>query len=210
MADLGRIVATRKSGQEPITYRGEPIGPKLADFWGWSRSDLVENIARGVFAEFLVATALGVSVDGARDGCAAFDLVAPDGTKVEVKSSAYLQSWHQDAMSKISFSTKSSHAYDADTNTVADEKKRQADVYVFCLLAHTDKATVDPLCLDQWRFYVLPTLELDGRTRSQYSITLKSLEEMTHAIQYEGLKEAVLRAAPQMKDRNSPLPLEGR
>lgn len=48
MADLGRIVATRKSGQEPITYRGAPIGPKLADFWGWSRSDLVENIARGI------------------------------------------------------------------------------------------------------------------------------------------------------------------
>lgn len=194
MTDLGRIVATRKSGREPITYNGEPIGPTLADFWGWSRSDLVENIARGVFAEFLVATALGVSVDGARDGWAAFDLTAPDGTKIEVKSSAYLQSWHQSAMSKVSFSTRLSHAYDPETNTIADERRRQADVYVFCLLAHTDKSTVDPLCLDQWRFYVLASSELDGRTRSQYSITLKSLEAMTDALEYGELKDAVFKA----------------
>ena len=58
------------------------------------------------------------------------------------------------------------------------ESKRQADVYVFALLAHTDKTTIDPFNLDQWRFYVLPTAALDGRTRSQHSITLRSLEKL--------------------------------
>jgi len=65
-------------------------------------------------------------------------------------------------------------------------------VYVFALLAHTDKTTIDPLNLDQWRFYVLPTATLDGRTRSQHSITLRSLEKLcSEAITYAGLSKAV-------------------
>ena len=57
--------------------------------------------------------------------------------------------------------------------------KRHADVYVFALLAHTDKLTVDPLNINQWEFYVLPTTALDERKRSQHSITLKSLEDLS-------------------------------
>jgi hypothetical protein len=38
------------------------------------------------------------------------------------------------------------------SGALSTEIKRHADVYVFALLAHTDKATVDPLSLDQWRF----------------------------------------------------------
>ena len=53
----------------------------------------------------------------------------------------------------------------------ADVVRRHAQVYVFALLAHTGKATVNPLDLDQSAFYVLPTAVLDGRTRSQHSIT---------------------------------------
>ncbi len=68
-------------------------------------------------------------------------------------------------------------------------------VYVFALLAHTDKATVDPLNLDQWVFYVLPTAVLDGRTRSQHSITLKTLERLTTAVSFGGLRQAVNLAA---------------
>ena len=69
--------------------------------------------------------------------------------------------------------------------------RRHADVYVFALLAHQDKASVDPLDLAQWKFYVLPTSTLDSRNRSQYSITLKSLstlclEEATMGILNEG------------------------
>ena len=63
--------------------------------------------------------------------------------------------------------------------------RRHADVYVFALLAHQDKASVDPLDLAQWKFYVLPTSTLDSRNRSQYSITLKSLSTLC-------LKEATM------------------
>jgi hypothetical protein len=68
-------------------------------------------------------------------------------------------------------------------------------VYVLALLAHTDKATVDPLDLDQWVFYVLPTVVLDGRTRSQHSITLKTLQGLTAVAGFGGLRQAVQLAA---------------
>lgn len=51
-------------------------------------------------------------------------------------------------------------------------------MYVFALLAHTDKPTVDPRDLSQWKFYVLPTQVLNERKRSQHSITLGSLEAL--------------------------------
>jgi DDE superfamily endonuclease len=44
-------------------------------------------------------------VDGVREGWAAWDLTTPGGVWVEVKSAAYVQSWAQKELSRISFST---------------------------------------------------------------------------------------------------------
>ena len=51
------------------------------------------------------------------------------------------------------------------------ESKRQSDVYVFALLKHKDKQTVDPLNVKQWDFHVVPTKALDNYDRSEVSIT---------------------------------------
>jgi len=60
-------------------------------------------------------------------------------------------------------------------------------VYVFCLLHHEDKQTVQPLNLDQWEFYVLATEQLNKYARSQHSITLNSLKRLTTSVDYENL-----------------------
>jgi hypothetical protein len=44
------------------------VGLTVADFWGWSRSDLLDNTERGVLAELIVAAALGIPADGVREG----------------------------------------------------------------------------------------------------------------------------------------------
>jgi hypothetical protein len=190
-----RPSVSRKTGAEPFRVGGRPVGATVADFWGWSRSDLLDNTERGVLAEFIVATVLGIAVDGVREGWAAWDLTTPGGVRVEVKSAAYLQSWAQKELSRISFGTPRTLAWDADGGGFADVARRHAQVYVFALLAHTDKATVNPLDLDQWVFYVLPTAVLDGRTRSQHSITLKTLEGLTRAVSFTELRQAVNMAA---------------
>ena len=37
-------------------------GSTVGDFWAWAYSDVLENTARGIFAEFLVGSALGIFV----------------------------------------------------------------------------------------------------------------------------------------------------
>ncbi|WP_144418580.1 hypothetical protein [Candidatus Thioglobus autotrophicus] len=54
-------------------------------------------------------------------------------------------------LSKIIFGIQPTVLWD-ENNKRSEEAKRQADVYVFCVLAHKDKGTVNPLDLSQWDF----------------------------------------------------------
>lgn len=196
MADpLGRIRTRRLTGAESL--RGSPgNAASVLGFWQWSGSDLMDNTSRGVLAEYLVALALNVDVSGTREGWTAWDLETPEHIRIQVKSAGFLQSWHQKQMSTIVFNVEPKRAWDADSNTSTSEPCRHSDVHVFALLAHQDKATVDPLDVSQWRFFVLPTKALDERTRRQHSISLKSLQALTgHELRAEELRSAVLKAA---------------
>ncbi len=160
-----------KTGVEPFHNGGVLQGRTLLDFWRWSTSDLVGNALRGILAEFIVASALNLSQE-ARVEWEAFDLITPEGLKLEVKSAAYLQSWSQNRPSKIRFGIPLTHAWDEAANCHSRDVKRQADVYVFCLLHYRDKATVDPLDMTQWTFYVLSASALNKNCPVQKSIGL--------------------------------------
>jgi hypothetical protein len=189
--ELDRIQTTIKSGQECLTFNEKSLDFSLLDFWRWSVSDILSNATRGRFAEFIVATATNIEKSALRDEWSAYDLDTADGIKLEIKSAAYIQSWFQRTLSKISFSIKPALYWDGKTNKLSAEKRRHADVYVFCLLHHTDKQTIDPLNLNHWEFYVVATKELNEYTRSQYSITLKSLQRLTNAVSYDLLCETI-------------------
>ena len=92
------------------------MGFDLLSFWQWSFSDVVNNVTRGVPAAYLVAQAPGVAGDRVREEWATYDLKALDGTRVEVKSAPYIQSWRQDQLSRITFRVPKTRAWDKDTN----------------------------------------------------------------------------------------------
>jgi len=195
LGDLGPLPRIRRSGHEVFHVGGQGLDFCLQDFWQWSASDIVSNSTRGKLAEFLIANAIGAA-DGVRDEWAAYDLLDPRGISIEVKSAAFIQSWKQKSLSAISFSCKESFAWDPETGEQDSQKRRQADVYVFALLAHQDQATLDPFDIKQWQFFVVPTVVLDRRKRSQHSITLKSLHALHgEAITYAELAEAIAKAA---------------
>lgn len=200
---LGPIVCKRLGGGEPFHDGGRALGFDVLAFWQWSTSDLVSNATRGVLAEYLVAQALGISDSCVREEWAECDLQAPDGTLVEVKSAAYIQSWHQEHLSRISFRVPKTSGWDRETNRQDDDPRRKADVYVFALLAHEDQVTLDPLNVSQWQFYVLPTHALDERERSQHSITLPSLRVLARAVSFASLRGAVEQAAQQQRANRS-------
>jgi hypothetical protein len=88
------------TGQE--RFSSDPSS--VLDFWRWAFSDLRTNIVRGVLAEYLVARAVG-DLSPLRKAWDNWDVTTATGIKVEVKSSAYLQSWNQRKLSAITFST---------------------------------------------------------------------------------------------------------
>lgn len=192
LTPLDKVQAVFKSGQERLSYNNHPLKFTLLDFWRWSVSDILSNATRGRFAEFIVATATNIDITEVRDEWGAYDLVTPGGIKLEIKSAAYLQSWFQRSFSTISFSIKCARYWDSITNLQLATPKRHADVYVFCLLKHEDKLTIDPLNLDHWEFYVLATEQLNNYTRSQHSITLNSLKRLTNSISYDQLDEEII------------------
>ena len=187
MSSLDKVNATLKNGNEALSQGGEQLSHNLIDFWRWSVSDLLSNATRGRFAEFIVATATVVDIQQRRDEWAAYDLITPEGIKIEVKSAAYIQSWYQKELSKITFSTKAAYVWDSETSTQSAVASRSADVYVLCLLHHNNKQTCDPMNLDHWEFYVLATSELNNYTRSLSSITLNSLKKLAQSIDYSQL-----------------------
>ena len=192
LAPLDKIPATIKSGQERLSYNNQQLKFTLLDFWRWSVSDILSNATRGRLAEFIVAAATNIDITKVRDEWSPYDLITPGRIKLEIKSAAYLQSWFQKTFSIISFGIKAARHWDSATNVVSPEPKRHADVYVFCLLKHENKSTVDPLNLDHWDFYVLATEQVNNYTRSKHSITLPSLKNLTHAVSYGQLNDEII------------------
>jgi hypothetical protein len=189
--NLEAIATLPITGDEKFHAGNGDLGFSVKDFWTWSVSDLMGNVTRGRLAEFLVAKAIG-AIEGVRNEWATYDLTTPSEIKVEVKSAAYLQSWLQDDYSTIQFNIEPTKELDLIKGGYRGNAKRHAHVYVFAVLAHKDKPTVDPLNVSQWEFYVVPTTALDERTRSQHSITLKSLAELSGgSVGYSQLAEKI-------------------
>lgn len=180
-----------KKGNEKFTTKDKELKFSLLDFWQWSSSDILSNSLRGRLAEFIVAMATNIDVDEQREEWSAFDLTTLGGIKLEVKSSAYIQSWNQKKPSTILFSIKPSKYWDSLTNVYSQEIKRQSDLYVFCLLDHKDRETVDPLNMDQWSFYVVNTAILNDKYPSRKTLTLKSLETLANKVGYWDLNSEI-------------------
>jgi len=170
-----------KSGSEPFRIYGVETDFTLRNYWQWSASDLLSNTQRGVIAEFLVAKSLGLT-NSLRREWGWYDLETTDGNKIEVKCAAYYQSWKQERPSDIRFDiaprklfwdpkTNRSHAY--------PKPKRPSEVYVFCLLGSPEETNPDPLCIDQWKFFVIDTKSLNrGVLPMQRTIGLRPLRNL--------------------------------
>ena len=194
--ELSPIKQSLKTGSEKITYNCiQQKEVTLLDYWQWSTADLVSNVTRGVLAEFIVALSLDMHKD-VRTEWDAYDLKYED-CKIEVKSSAYIQSWQQKDFSKILFSIKKTKLWDYRTNKLSELSRRQSDVYVFCLLKHKDQSTINPLNLNQWDFYVISTLKLNEIMPNAKSITLRKLEGIdSKKCSFKKLKQYIHDEAP--------------
>ncbi|MBQ8973089.1 MAG: hypothetical protein IJ074_08435 [Clostridia bacterium] len=172
---------------------GDPVA-SIASYWGWAHSNLMDNTERGAYAEYLVRLAVGTNAP-VRNQWDAFDIETPEGIRIEVKTSGYIQSWAQERPSAIRFSIRPARGWNGATGTYAATALRQSDVYVFCLLANADQSTVDPLDLSQWNFYVLPTKDLNLKLGSQKTISLSGILRLgARMVAFGELRKTILEA----------------
>src|SRR5689334_17487806 len=129
------------------------VDATVIDFWRWAFSDLRDNTTRGILAEFLVSKAVGDARE-MRIGWGNFDALAPDGTKIEVKCSAFLQSWTLQRLSGLQFGRLRAREFDADRNELSADVRVRADVFVFAVQAQQDPASYDMLDIGHWEFWV--------------------------------------------------------
>lgn len=180
--DLRPATRRLRSRKEEFNVAAGCPRATLGDYWSWSSSSVLDNTERGILAEFLVANALGLT-EKPRVEWGSYDLKTAASTKIEVKSSAYLQSWRQ-------------RKYEWDPETGKSEKNdqpnRSADIYIFCLLKEKDKTIVDPLDTKQWEFYVVPTFRINKDRGSKKTISLGQLKNLVDApVQYSDLAGTV-------------------
>ena len=157
-------------------------------FWQWAFSDLKQNNVRGVFSEWLVAQILGLELPKCRESWDAYDLITPNGTAIEIKSAAYLQSWHDETCkpSSIVFSGLKGQTWSPKAG-FSGIATYNADVYVFCLQTCTDASCWDATDINQWRFAYLKKAVLEAQVLK--SLSLKRLMALTNLLTAAELRQ---------------------
>lgn len=175
------------SGDKLFTNDGMYLDFSLSDFWGWYASNTLNGAIRGAIAEYIVAKSLDIDCESEpRQTWDAYDLEY-EGIKIEVKSSAFIQSKHNDKYSRISFSIEKHSHWNKDERW--EHKQRYSDIYVFCLFSTKDRNVADPMCIDQWQFMILPTSTINDKCGDQQSISLMSLLQLNPVIcSYDTIK----------------------
>jgi len=188
-------------GNDHFIRDGKETDISVQDFWQWAYSDFVNNVQRGVLAEYIVSTAIGAANDPAehqRVMWRPYDLLSPEGWRIEIKCAAYVQSWDSKHPDHVSYSIAPARVPD-ETGDYKDDapKQRNSDCYVFalCKAMSADENILD---LDLWEFFVLRTAVLDSEKPNQKSITLPSLLSLgpvtcTYVELREGIQSAMKR-----------------
>jgi len=171
--------------------RGAP-GITVGDYWRWAFSNLADNAVRGILAEFLVGTALGIRFGEPRSSWDDFDLMTPGGIRVEVKATGYLQAWESRGSTPV-FSGLRGQTLTQDKAAYHGKRVVRSDVFVFSVQTETDPSRYNPLDLDQWRFYVVSGKRIEEL--DQDSIRLSRVEKFATSVGIEELHQEVERVS---------------
>lgn len=176
------------SGKEEFTFQNEKTGLSIQEYWQWLYSDIYD--LQDTIAEYIVAKALEKDGPDNTGSWTLYDIAYRE-KRIEVKETSYYHSWQTDEepKSKVrSFGiTKAYSKYQDNTSKL----ERQNDVYVFCLNTGETKSDSNPLQLEHWEFYVIPTLVINEKCGEQKTISLPRIRKLTEKVDYSKLKEKV-------------------
>lgn len=198
--DPNAVYLQRKQGNEQFIMNNKDMGFNLMSFWSYQYSNIWSQT--GEMAEFLVAKALEGKDTYTRNHeyWAVWDLNYRK-LRIEIKASADFHSWNINEKKKTIRVFDIHKVYDWGYITEEPETKgtmrRMSQIYVFCHnkcpMDSYEPETCDPLNLDNWDFYILPTSTLDKCCGNQKTISLGRLKRIHGRIPYrfDEIKDAV-------------------
>lgn len=160
---------------------------------------IMNNVDRGDYVECMIVTALGA--DWRLTWADGWDWAAWDcehtrsGIRLEVKQAAARQSWDGQSLPSrrnTSYDIKPRKGYWTRHNKWVTSPGRLAHIYVFAWHGRRDERT-DQRDPEQWRFFVVPELDLP---RSQKSIGLARLKQLAAPCGLPDLRVAIEAASP--------------
>ena len=183
------------SPNEMFAHKGEALFSVL-DFWQYAYSQL-EGLG-DTLAEFFVAKALGIEKAENVNYWTAYDM-AYRNKRIEVKATRYVHPWntHISKVRTFSIEPTNNSYWGNSEDGVSNGKKlsRQSEVYVFCLNSNMDIENSDPLKVDDWVFFVIPTFEINNYCKDnpeQKKISLNVVRRMANGgVAFDELKNAV-------------------
>ena len=212
------------SGNEMLSFNGkdlpEPYG--ILQFWRVNFSELVLNVNRGIFAEYIVQCALDRGgfpcINNESTGMEPWDLsgpaiqmpdsVEPRPSRIEVKSTASVQLNTKDedepvslADTRLQFSIRKSINFESGST----EPHHNNDLYVFCHYKAKRKSD-NILNMELWDFYVFPTYRIreDPSLSKQNTISVWRLNHIgVHAVDFGNLYSEIMKGLKDIESHYS-------
>lgn len=165
---------------------------QVMDFWRWAFSMLGDNTLRGIVGQYIVAWAIGAD-NVIHDSWQAYDLLAPNGKKIEVKTTSFAQIWKYGKKNRRPLFVIKPTRYYTHQKGLEEKKSYNADIYVLCYYSWADSDSMSITNINHWKFWVFSLNELLGILDGKKSVSVKRLEQAGHkpltAIQ---LKDVIL------------------
>jgi len=188
------------TGNERFKSKGKSLEFNMLDFWRFEFSNIYDM--QDEISEFIVAKALGIDIPYNKEMWTLYD-IDYKGFRIEVKETSYYHPWNKDGKvsKQRSFGiTKANSSYEHPDEE--NKFERQNDIYVFCLVNGNTRETSNPLDLDNWDFYIVPTLVINKECKDNKTISLNKIKKLGfEAKHYNEIKKEVDRViAFQMED----------
>lgn len=208
----------RYHGNEQLILNGKELPHSMLEYWQVYYSDILLNLNRGVFAEYIVRCALKEggfdALSETPTGMEAYDIngpmiLTPQGLRpcrIEVKSAASIQRDTPDEKEPLSlpanrivFGIRSAIDWSADDKI----PRHNNDLYIFAHYTATRKAD-NMLDLANWDFYVYPTYKINENTEARLSeqktISLRRLQMLgVSRVSFEGLHQEIMKTCAEIE-----------
>lgn len=174
---------------EKFTIHNNELDFGILDFWK-SKYSNIYNIQE-VIAEFIVEKALGIDKAQNTDYWTLYDILYRD-YRIEIKETSYYHPWNEDgkvSKQRMFGITKANSNY--ESNETENKFERQNDIYVFCLNTGTTKETSNPMNLDNWEFYIIPTFKINKQCGDNKKISLGRVRKIAEKKSFEEIKSCI-------------------